>query len=148
MKHSSLCLFILAAIIFSSCEKPVDDRQRPVSETPHTVWLLGVQVTKIPYDGKYGCSAPGHNFSPVELNNENLPYYYRIDGAVYLGKAGDQKGPFYVTFYSAVDSTTTNQELYPTEIPQLYELDKIGSPQEVSFSENGMQGKFIIRYVD
>ena len=65
MKLLRIFPFIVLAMLFASCEKVEDDRNRPVPNDPKTIWLLSVEVDELPSDVEaYSCAV-------FNVNNAN-----------------------------------------------------------------------------
>ena len=155
MKHTRLFLFIIAVFVLCSCEKNVDDRQGDVPKNPSTVWLLGLQVTKIPREGRYyECKIPGCSLSPKQLKNEDIPYYFRIDGGKLIDASWEIS--VYHICHQPINICSFNSNSILVEpdtllknflVPNFHELDSLNFPQEIKFNENGIAGTLIIKYV-
>ena len=156
MKHTKLILFIVATLVLCSCEKNVDNRLGSVPNNPSTAWLLGIQVTKIPQEGNYyDCKIPGYSFSPKQLKNEDIPYYFRIDGGKLIDAAWEISvnhichQPINIcSFDSNLTLAEPDTLLKNFLVPNFHELDSLSFPQKIEFNENGIAGKLIIKYVE
>lgn len=154
MKHTKLFLIIAAALVLCSCEKKVDDRQGDVPNNPGTAWLLGLQITKIPQEGRYyECKVPGCSLSPKQLANEDIPYYFKIEGGKLID-ASWEISAYHISHQlinicsfdsiSILAEPDTLLRNYP--VPDFHELDSLKFPQEIKFDTNGLTGKLIITY--
>lgn len=163
MKLLKIFPFIALAILFASCEKVEDDRNRPVPNDPKTVWLLSVEVDELPSDVEaYSCAVFNVNnandvnvFTRTEVK---LPELLKISGGKYLGTTYMKNDRAYAASFFKINTQATDSAdlltplctiIVPTcsdLLKEYKENEKIEYPQKIKFDENGVKGYLHLRY--
>ena len=165
MKLLRIFPFIVLAMLFASCEKVEDDRNRPVPNDPKTIWLLSVEVDELPSDVEaYSCAVFNVNnandvnvFTRTEVK---LPELLKIPGGKYLVTTYMKNDRAYAASFfkintQATDSADLLTPLCTIIVPTCSELlkedeetekEKKEHPQKIKFDENGVKGYLHLRY--
>ena len=161
MKNKLLPLLVIAAMMFSSCENTIDDRERSVPADPSTAWLLSVQLTKIPQDGLYYSCVEMNTANPqpeymhtfvtdTTITSKDLPILWKIEGGQLLNKEDEM----HAISIMSIEPETGNQTILLNQpIPTLNQLRTYPSdkyalhfPTRLHYEENGVECTLIFRY--
>ena len=162
MKNKLFPLLIIAAIMFSSCENKIDERERSVPADPSTAWLLRVQLTKIPQNGLYYSCVEMNTANPQPeymhtfvtdkaITSKDLPILWKIEGGQLLNKEDEVHA---ISIMSIDPETGNTAILLAQSIPTFNQLkafpisenDTLRCPTKLQCKENGVECTLIFRY--
>ncbi len=162
MKNKLLPLLVIAAMMFSSCENTIDDRERSVPANPCIAWLLSVQLTKIPQNGLYYSCVEINTANPQPqythtfvsdkiLSSKDLPVLWKIEGGQLLNKENEIHA---ISIISIDPETKNTNVLLAKPIPTfnllkaypISEKDTLRYPTRLRYEENGVECTLIFRY--
>ena len=162
MKNKLLPLLVIAAMMFSSCENTIDDRERSVPADPSTAWLLSVHLTKIPQDGLYYSCVEMNTANPqpeymhtfvtdTTITSKDLPILWKIEGGQLLNKEDEVHA---ISIMSIDPETGNTAILLAQSIPTFNQLkafpisenDTLRCPTKLQCKENGVECTLIFRY--